>query len=749
MDMQLDPESWQRWKQLFDEAAELDPTAQAAALNRHCAEHPELREQFASMLTALRQPAALLDRSLPERFVDFADADAVEPPAPPPLPAGVLLKNRYRIQELIGRGGWSVVYRAADEDMNGRSVVVKLLLHKGAQRSAIDDEIAALSTLHDPGIAAPLDTGVAPDGRRFLVLAYVPGTTLRVALSQGGAFAPGRVVKLLRALGSALEAAHAEGVCHLDLKPENIMLQPHGVREEPVIVDFGISQLLHSPGSASASPAGSLAYIAPEQLNGEVGAASDQYSLALIAAELLSGRKPPPLGSAAAMLLACADLPPQARIALNRALSASPTDRYPDIGAFVAECTAAIDPERRRLLRLAILAASAFVFLLAAGAGTYWLHQHNERQMIDHDMQLVRSQMETWAGLANASYVPLNALEAEFAAPLDRLRRMLAEGHREPEFLTTLSTALTFYGTYLAHPGRRHLGQSEKAITALRQSLDVADILGGVSSDPREWRLFTAGKHDALASILIEAGEYDQARQSAQAGLALLEKFSRDRPDYHDAAPNRGSLLMTLSLIYYHRREFEECLRLRDQGVAIRRELLLRDNQNISLQYNLAGYLATRGYLLRDMGRLDDSFRDYSESQNLVKPLLQAQSWNLEFRWLHARNAMETGKLFLARKQLKIAHAHLEQAAGLMRGMLDNSRFEISSLRSYALCLSWLAVAKFRQGGAPAAVGPLIREAIETNRTALDQDPVNAKARDERDLIRQHAAETGVPVPAP
>ncbi len=745
MPEQLDPLLWLRWKELFEQAADLDDAHQSELLDRHCQGDPKLRARFSSLLAAHRQPAAILDRSVPERFIALSAEVAGEPPPPPPpLPAGALLDHRYRIQEVIGKGGCSAVYLACDEQIQGRYVVIKVLLRQHAEECAIDGEIAALSHLHHPGIAAPLDSGTTPDGQRFLVLAYVPGRTLRAALIEDGVLDTGQVVRFLRAMSSALETAHAGGVCHLDLKPENIMLQRHRDREEPVIVDFGISRLLHSSVAASGSVAGSLAYIAPEQLNGTPGAASDQYSLALIAAEMLTGHKPPPLGSVPAILAACEGLPPKARFALSRALSASPAQRYPGIGDFAASLATALDPERRRVRHLGFAAISTIAVLVAAGALTFWFERHHEGEMIANDVLLINNQLHAWALMADRSHYQPDAMESAVGGPIARLQRLVAEGHREPDLLIALSDSLSMYGTYLGHPGQRNLGQSEKAIAAMRQSLDVAELLGEVAPDNLWWRVFTAERHDLLASILIETGDYDQSSQIARKGLALLDGFPKDGRHYRGYVSMRGGLQMTLSRVYYHRREFGECLRLRDEGVASRREVLPLHRNGRSARYDLAGVLAARGYVLRDMGRLDDASRDYAESEAILKPLLEEESYNLQFRWLHARNEAEIGRLFMLKKQPRMARAHLEQSAQLMRSLLDGSRHEISSLRSYALCLSYLACTRVLNGESPGKVHPLIDEALEANRIALERDAVSAKIRDERDVILQNARDAGI-----
>lgn len=741
----FDPEGWRRWKLLFEQAADADAARQEELLDQHCQGDSELRKCFASMLAAHRQSSAMLDRSLPERFLTLSAEESVDPPpSTPPLSRGTLLKDRYLIEKVIGGGGWSMVYLALDEVMERRNVVVKVLLRQGAPRSAIDDEVTALSRVHHPGIAAPLDSGSTPDGRRFLVLAYIPGLTLRAALHESGPMEAGLVVRLLRAMGSALASAHHEGVCHLDLKPENIMLRGYGNQIDPVIVDFGISRLLQAPGATAGAPAGSLAYIAPEQLEGEPGAASDQYSLALVAAEMLTGRKPPPLGSAPAILAACGGLPLRVRLALGRALSASPASRFPDIDSFVATLTAALDPERRRYRRLSTVALLAVTILIASGVTSFWMERRHERQLIANDMGTISTQMAVWVRMADSSPFPQAVLEEAFQGPLSQMQRLVAEGHREQELLMTLSNSLALYGTYLGHPGRRSIGQSEKGIAALRQSIDMAQLMRGVATNQLWWRYFTAEKHDMLASILIEAGEYKQAADAARQGLFLLENLQGAGASDRSVTSIRGGLHMTLSRIYFQRKEFEECLRLRDLGVASRRELLVIDRNTRPARYDLAGVLATRGFLLRDMGRPGGAHRDYAESEAIVGALLREEPWNLQYRWLRARNSMEIGKLLLMEKQNRMAVARLTDGVSLMRSMLEDGRHEISSQRSYALCLSWLAVARFRQGSRPAEPNALIAEALRVNQTALDHDPRSAKTRDERDVILQNARDAGI-----
>jgi len=218
---------------------------------------------------------------------------------PAGLVSGLRLKDRYRVEKELGRGGFAVVYLAHDEQLHSKPVVVKVLLEQvqqdGWSKKKFAHEREALARIDHPGVVGVLDAGETPDGRQFLVLQYVDGVTLRSVTGNEG-MALDRVARIVRQIGQALTAAHERSVFHRDLKPANIMLQDLGGGEELVkIIDFGIATVRDPQASASAEltqVAGSVLYMAPEQLLGKPTAASDIYSLGVIAYEMVTGRVP-------------------------------------------------------------------------------------------------------------------------------------------------------------------------------------------------------------------------------------------------------------------------------------------------------------------------------------------------------------------------------------------------------------------------------------------------------------------------
>jgi len=305
---------WQRVRQLFDQAVERDPSERTSFIAEASGGDDEVRRIVEELVAAHERAATFMERSLRPR-ADFIDGKAplapvgaasTEPtinslPISQLITPGQKLKNRYLIEKELGRGGIGVVYLARDEQLVGKQVVVKLMLNllpesKNAEwfRKKFDGEKEALARINHPGIVGVLDAGDW-EGRPFIVMEFVNGVTLRSVLGKG-AMDLMRMAKIVRQIGNALSAAHDKGVYHRDLKPENVMLQDLGEGDEQVkIIDFGIATVKDSQlttNQEQTKVAGTLPYMAPEQLHGNPSAASDIYALGVIAYEMLTGTVP-------------------------------------------------------------------------------------------------------------------------------------------------------------------------------------------------------------------------------------------------------------------------------------------------------------------------------------------------------------------------------------------------------------------------------------------------------------------------
>ncbi len=236
----------------------------------------------------------------------------------PPLAPGTILAERYRIHDLVGRGGMGAVYRAEHLAL-GNTVAVKVLrASHGAHADIVrrfQREAVAASQIRHPGIVEVTDFGQTPDGRFYLAMELVDGETLARRLARLGPLVPAEAVSLVRALARALGAAHARGIYHRDIKPENVLLARDGSVK---LADFGIARLAEGPRDARETAAGLIFgtphYMSPEQAAGQrQDGRSDVYALGVLLFELLTGA-PPYLGASATHVLAAHLLSPVPRL---------------------------------------------------------------------------------------------------------------------------------------------------------------------------------------------------------------------------------------------------------------------------------------------------------------------------------------------------------------------------------------------------------------------------------------------------
>ncbi|MBV9949830.1 MAG: serine/threonine protein kinase, partial [Myxococcales bacterium] len=210
---------------------------------------------------------------------------------------------KYELVEELGHGGMATVYRARDRRLE-REVAVKVIHpHLRDSREVVsrfNTEARAVAKLRHPNIVEVFDVSEADDPEQYLVVELLRGTTLRKLLLQHGAMPPEVAAILALELLAALGHAHANGVVHRDVKPENVLIEqrPGGAGEPGVIVvkltDFGIAKLLDAQGVTSTGQVlGSPAHMAPEQIEGgEVDARADLFGLGVLLYECLVGHLP-------------------------------------------------------------------------------------------------------------------------------------------------------------------------------------------------------------------------------------------------------------------------------------------------------------------------------------------------------------------------------------------------------------------------------------------------------------------------
>jgi tRNA A-37 threonylcarbamoyl transferase component Bud32 len=273
----------------------------------------------------------------------------------------------YQIQELIGRGGMAVVYRASDVRLD-RPVALKILAPELARDSAFRQrfirESRSGASVDHPNIIPVFEAGES-DGVLFIAMRYVAGRDVRALLDREGPLRPSRVVSIVTQIASALDTAHARGLVHRDVKPANMLLGTvaTGVAPDHVYLsDFGLSKLSVSAVSLTGTGQflGTIDYMSPEQIEGRtIDGRTDLYALACATFEMLTGRPPFQRDQDLAVMWAQVSAPPpsarqlrpelapQVDHVIAKALAKTPDDRYATCLDFAAELRAAcaIRPE--------------------------------------------------------------------------------------------------------------------------------------------------------------------------------------------------------------------------------------------------------------------------------------------------------------------------------------------------------------------------------------------------------------------
>jgi serine/threonine protein kinase len=291
----MTPEHWQQVKEIFNSALEYEPAARAEYLSRVCSGNEPLRKELESLIVAHEKDGSFIDEP--------AFQAAAKRLAEEPLVKGRMI-GHYEILGVLGKGGMGEVYLATDTKL-GRKVALKFLpavftTDKDRLRR-FEREARAASALNQPNILTVHEIGQA-DGLRFIATEFVEGETLRQRVVRE----PEKVataIDIAEQISAALAAAHAEGIVHRDIKPDNVMLRRDGYVK---VLDFGLAKLtLTNQGSkpedatreliqtSAGMVMGTAQYMSPEQARGlEVDARSDIWSLGAVLFEMVTGRAP-------------------------------------------------------------------------------------------------------------------------------------------------------------------------------------------------------------------------------------------------------------------------------------------------------------------------------------------------------------------------------------------------------------------------------------------------------------------------
>lgn len=348
----MNPDSWRRVREVFDQVVEADPGRRLDLLSQMCAGDETIEREVRRMLASMNE-TGFLDSPLG----DSAEIHRILSGLMSTFEPGQVIANRFHMIRLLGRGGMGEVWQATDEELREPIAIKTLVAHRLSDPDSVDRfkrEVQRARQVAHPNVCRVYDL-FFHEGMPFLTMELLPGETLAARILREGKIPSDEAIRILRQCAQGLNAAHLTGLVHRDLKPANVMLTDN---QRVVVMDFGLARPRRASDSSLPTAAGTPSYMAPEQAAGqETTPAADIYSFAVLACEVLTGLRPSHGGLAA--------LPPEWRRAIRCGLDADPRERP-------ATATALLSLPSSRRLRRYILAS-----VVASGAACiplswYW-----------------------------------------------------------------------------------------------------------------------------------------------------------------------------------------------------------------------------------------------------------------------------------------------------------------------------------------------------------------------------------------
>jgi serine/threonine protein kinase len=685
-----------------------------------CRGCPELVAEVRERWMEFRRNDAAVVEVLPD-LRTVPDIGAVSPVRPatnlPEVPG-------YELSGEIGRGGMGVVYRARDLSLD-RGVAIKLLRDGYPADSPIAcrfaDEARITAQLQHPGIPPVHDLGTLPNGRPFLAMKLIKGSTLDdlIDARPDPAYDRGRFVAAFEQVCQAVGYAHAHDVIHRDLKPSNVMVGAFG---EVQVMDWGLAKVLTARRRLHDAPeapleteaattirsardadqetqAGSLlgtpAFMAPEQAIGAVDridARSDVFSLGGILCAVLTGRPPyvadtaeatrqlaarVRLDEAHARLARCGAEPEL--VALCRmCLAPEPDDRPQDAGevaAAVAGFRAAAEERARRAeldqvraaeqskrRRVLLAASGAILVVLLAGLGaSLW--------------QTRRALEAEAAANANADQAGLNAEEAERNAWQARAERdakdvaLAAEQRARRDETKARQQAFAALRSMTTAVVERKFAQGavltrdDRAF--LKSVIAQFDAFSAIKGENADSRAVRAEGRFRIGTIRYRLGELPEALESYHQALNIYKQLAADFPTRSEFRQNLARSYIGRGVLLYATGRPQEAEQDHDRALSIQMELSADFPSRPEFRRSLAVSFNNRGNLLRDAGRLKEAERDYDQALGIQRQLAADFPSRPEFREELAVSHSNRGLLLTGTGRLKEAVKDFEQALGI------------------------------------------------------------------------------------
>lgn len=724
-------ERWRQVREVLYAAAEQDAAARAEFLREACDGDAGLREEVERLLAALDESGAFLEPAAP------AERD---------LSGGKI--GPYLVLERAGQGGMGTVYRAVREDDYRQEVAIKLVkreVETEALTARFRRERQALARLNHPNIARLLDGGTTADGRPYLVMEWVEGTSITE-------YANTRKLGVRERLGlfltvcDAVAHAHRNLVVHRDLKPSNLPITAAGA---PKLLDFGIAKILapEAGEEEAMTVAGGLAltpdYASPEQVRGEpLTTATDIYSLGATLYELLTGvrphrfetRTPPEIERVvcereAALPSAVARAPGVGASALRgdldnivrKAMEKDQGRRYSHVDEFAADVRRYLEGlpvlarpwavgyrARKFVARNKALAgaAAAVVVALAAGLGlTLW-----EAGVARHQREAAERRFELARRVADSLLYEINdriqdlagstaARELVLRRSLEYLDALARESGSNAALQRDVANAYVRAAMLQGAPGVSNLGNPAAARESLGKARSLLESALAAAPGSVEIRRDLARAYRESAQLGRDGAEFER---HAQAALAIVEELRRERP--RDAGVlgdlERSEFTMARSMAAQARY---------GEAAAYYRRALAHaggaDAQNVALDQK------SLGAVLFKMGELEGALKEYAAATATDEARVTAEAANGRAKLDLSYDYADTGLILLRLKRVDEGVAMYRRARELrvqMKAADPRDARAASALVSAEWRLGWaLSVA-----GDRARAGEAYRRAV-------------------------------------
>lgn len=610
----MDPRRFARVKGLFDRAASLHGTALAAFLETLDADDPQVRREVQRLLQQKTRDAGLSRIRSRVRRATTVAADAGRE-----VRSGDTLAH-YRLERRLGSGGMGDVWLADDLAL-GRPAAIKLLRPglDARYRDRLLREAWATARLQHPAIAMFYESGETEEGVAYLAMEYVAGTTLRARLGRGP-LPPRSALDVTSALLEGLIHAHETGILHRDIKPENIVLTDEGAAK---LLDFGLARTLEQGESTSAEDrptmltltaltahgaiAGTVGYMAPEQLRGEpVDVRTDVFAMGAVLHEILTGRPAFPGKTLSERMAAVLSrdpdpvsgvgIPAGVGSVLNRALARDREERYPDAVEMLRDLRRVREGEA-----IGILPDTLAILDLRNLSG-------------DPDDDWIGT------GVAESLAADLGRVPGLSVVPLDKVARAAAQRRHDPR-----ETGLALGCRWALDGTVRKVGDAIRITTVLR---DVAtgDVVATEKADGRQDELFAL--EDKLSEAVTASLHLEAASETTTPDLDAFEEYSRARREwrtFEKGAMDRGRERMERALeadpgyvpalsglAGYHAMQFNA----RGDATALDRAMEYAQRA-LAIRPDDTEARVWSGYVHWRQGRPERALRDFREAESL------------------------------------------------------------------------------------------------------------------------------------